>query len=339
MLGGGGGRVRGKRRVGVATVTTVAALLALSSCKDSGDKPAAAPAAADNQPGGVNADGHSPEPGNRTASERPSARAGERAGERSPTPTPEAATSSAAPSRPRSMAALGDSITRGFDTCSPLQDCPDKSWATGTSSEVNSHATRLGLPANAAFNNAKTGARMVDLPAQARTAVGERVDYVTILMGANDACRPSEREMTSPATFESQFREALGVLRTGLPNARVLVVSLPDVGRMWETGEDEFFARAVWSTADICQSMLEDPQSTKPADLDRRQRVRDRVVAYNAKLREVCATWQHCRYDGGAVNAQRFGKNDLSHWDWFHPSVAGQRALADVTSKQGFTWG
>jgi lysophospholipase L1-like esterase len=327
----------------VATVTTVAALLALSACKDSGGGPAALPAAAGEQPGNESTGGHSPEPGNRTASERPSAPAGgrpsERVGERAPTPPPEVAASSTVPPRPRSMAALGDSITRGFDTCSPLQDCPDKSWATGTSSEVNSHATRLGLPANAAFNNAKTGARMVDLPAQARTAVGERVDYVTILMGANDACRPSEREMTPPATFESQFREALGILRTGLPNARVLVVSLPDVGRMWETGEDELFARTVWSTADICQSMLDNPRSSKPADLDRRQRVRDRVTAYNAKLREVCATWQHCRYDGGAVNAQRFGKNDLSHWDWFHPSVAGQRALAEVTSKQGYTWG
>jgi lysophospholipase L1-like esterase len=314
----------------VATVTTVAALLALSACKDSGDGPAA-PAAVGGQPGDKSTGGHSLEPGNRTASERPS--------ERVPSPPPEVAASATVPPRPRSMAALGDSITRGFDTCSPLQDCPDKSWATGTSAEVNSHAKRLGLPANAAFNNAKTGARMADLPAQARTAVGERVDYVTILMGANDACRPSEEEMTSPAAFEGQFREALGILRTGLPNARVLVVSLPDVGRMWETGEDELFARAVWSTAKICQSLLEDPQSTKPADLDRRQRVRNRVTAYNAKLREVCATWQHCRYDGGAVNAQRFDKNDLSHWDWFHPSAAGQRALADVTSKQGYTWG
>ncbi|WP_406282138.1 SGNH/GDSL hydrolase family protein [Embleya sp. NBC_00896] len=331
MLGGGGGGVGGKRRVGAATATMVAAVLALASCTGSGEDGDAVPAAAGAKPAAESSRGQTTKPGNPTTAERPS--------EKAPVPPADVPVTPTTPPRPRSMAALGDSITRGFDACSPLQDCPDKSWATGTSADVNSHAKRLGLPAGAAFNNAKTGARMVDLAGQARTAVGQRVDYVTILIGANDACRRSEAEMTSPATFESQFREALGILRTGLPSARVLVVSVPDLGRMWETGHDEMVARAVWSMADVCQSMLASPQSLKPADLDRRQRVRDRVTTYNAKLREVCATWTHCRYDGGVVNIQRFGKNDVSHWDWFHPSASGQRTLAEVTSRQGYTWG
>ena len=40
---------------------------------------------------------------------------------------------------PNSMASTGDSITRGFNTCSfPFIDCPQNSWSTGTSSTVNS---------------------------------------------------------------------------------------------------------------------------------------------------------------------------------------------------------
>ncbi|MEU0934511.1 SGNH/GDSL hydrolase family protein [Embleya sp. NPDC005971] len=325
----------GKRRVGTATAAMVAAVLTLSSCNDSDGGRSAAPAAVDadhaGKPSGSRTGEQTGKPGNPSATEQPNGKA--------LVPTPDPPATATVPPRPRSMAALGDSITRGFDSCDPLQDCPDKSWATGTSADVNSHAKRLQLPADAVFNNAATGARMSDLAGQAREAVRERAEYVTILMGANDACRRTEAEMTSPGTFESQFRDALSVLREGLPHARVLVVSVPDLGRMWETGHDELVARTVWSLANVCQSMLEDPRSAKPDALDRRQRVRDRVTAYNAKLREVCSTWSNCRYDGGVVNTQRFGKNDVSHWDWFHPSVAGQRTLAEVTSRQGYTWG
>lgn len=326
------GGIRRGRGSATATAVALTTALALSACSGAGGSfdERAVPAAAGEGPAAKPSDEETPAFGNPSTADRPSAPA--------VSPTADVPATPTAPPRPRSMAALGDSITRGFDTCSPLKDCPEKSWATGTGSDVQSHASRLGLPADAVFNNAETGARMADLADQARTAVGERVDYVTILMGANDACRRSEGEMTDPAVYESRFREALGVLREGLPNARVLVVSIPDLGRMWETGHGEFTARTVWAVADVCQSMLADPESLKPSAIDRRQRVRDRVTAYNAKLREVCGTWGNCRYDGGVVNTQRFSKNDVSHWDWFHPSVAGQRTLAEVTSRRGYTW-
>ncbi|MGW0660435.1 SGNH/GDSL hydrolase family protein [Streptodolium elevatio] len=260
-----------------------------------------------------------------------------------PSTGPSAATSKA-PARPsgpfpkpRSMAALGDSITRGYDACSvPLKDCPSKSWATGD--DVDSHAKRLGVPRDAVHNDARTGARMNELDDQARVAVGQGVEYVTILLGANDACRDKESQMTSVSDFEQQLREGLTVLRQGLPGVRVLVVSVPDVARLWEVARGERLARAVWSTG-ICQTVLADPESTKPDDIERRQRVRDRVVAYNEVLRKTCNEWaEQCRYDGGAVNAHRFTKNDLSHWDWFHPSGQGQGVIAELTSRNGFRW-
>ena len=37
----------------------------------------------------------------------------------------------------------GDSITRGFDACTVLSDCPEVSWATGAATEVDSLAVRL----------------------------------------------------------------------------------------------------------------------------------------------------------------------------------------------------
>jgi hypothetical protein len=44
---------------------------------------------------------------------------------------------------PKSMAAVGDSITRGFDACTVLSDCPEVSWATGSDTKVKSLAVRL----------------------------------------------------------------------------------------------------------------------------------------------------------------------------------------------------
>src|SRR4051794_13802062 len=74
---------------------------------------------------------------------------------------------SAAPDYPNSMASTGDSITRAYNTGSAYADNPAGSWSTGTNTTVVSHYTRL-LAANAAisgksFNDAKSGARMVDL--------------------------------------------------------------------------------------------------------------------------------------------------------------------------------
>lgn len=39
---------------------------------------------------------------------------------------------------PKSVAAVGDSITRGFDACTVLADCPEVSWATGSDAQVDS---------------------------------------------------------------------------------------------------------------------------------------------------------------------------------------------------------
>src|SRR6478672_5578482 len=124
--------------------------------------------------------------------------------------------SAAASPPPNSMASLGDSITRGFNACGFFVDCPARSFATGTASSVNSHYQRI-LRVNPAIsghnnNDARSGAKAADMAGQARTAVGQGVQYVTLLIGANDACTSSESTMTSVATFRSQIDAALTTL-------------------------------------------------------------------------------------------------------------------------------
>ncbi|WP_055525604.1 SGNH/GDSL hydrolase family protein [Streptomyces graminilatus] len=247
-------------------------------------------------------------------------------------------------SSPASVAAVGDSITRGFDACSVLSDCPEVSWATGADKDVNSLAVRLLGAAGAAsrsWNYAVSGSRMADLPAQMTRAAARKPALVTVMTGANDACRTSAAEMTPVADFRSSFEKSLRTLRTGAPKSQVYVVSVPDLKRLWSRGRTNEVGKAVWELG-ICQSMLADPDAVDAAATARRDRVRERVEAYNSVLREVCARYRLCRFDGGAVFGYDFGARQLSPWDWFHPSRDGQARLAEmayrgVTAKKSVT--
>lgn len=241
--------------------------------------------------------------------------------------------------RPDSLASVGDSITRGFDACSVLSDCPEVSWSTGT--EVNSVARRL-LPAGGggrdgrgrqhSWNHARTGALMADLPAQMRAAAAHRPELVTVMIGANDACRESVAEMTPTADFQAGFAASLKALRRTAPKAQVYVASVPDLGRLWSQGRRDPLGKQVWKLG-ICPALLKDADATDAASVARRGQVEDRVEAYNGALEAVCDRDPLCRYDG-AVHDYRFTTAELSPWDCFHPSRQGQQVLADLAYRE-----
>jgi lysophospholipase L1-like esterase len=246
-----------------------------------------------------------------------------------------------AASYPRSMASTGDSITRAYNDCLlPYVDCPSASWSTGTSTAVNSQYLRLRALNSAitghAHNDASGGAKMAQLNGQMSTAVSQRVQYVTVLMGGNDVCTSTLSGMTSVSTFQAQFTAAMQTITTGLPRAKVFVASIPNIYHLWEIFKDNFAARTVWSLFGVCQSLLADPLSTDPDDVARRQAVYQRVAAFNTVLGQVCAQYQKCRFDGNAVFDATFTTADITARDFFHPSVSGQAKLAAVTWAASF---
>jgi lysophospholipase L1-like esterase len=241
---------------------------------------------------------------------------------------------------PDSMAATGDSITRAFNTgLLPYTDAPRNSWSTGSRTYVWSHYRRI-LAVNwrilgRNFNDARSGAKMRDLDGQMAVVNTEHVDYVTVLMGANDACASSEAAMTPVADFRAQFEQAMTTVSTGSPQALVYVVSIPDVYRLWQILHENPSARLAWRLTGFCKSMLANPGSTAPADEARRLRVRQRIVDYNGVLASVCALHAMCRFDGNRVFDYPFQPRHVSTRDYFHPSLEGQRALAEVTWDAG----
>jgi lysophospholipase L1-like esterase len=252
-----------------------------------------------------------------------------------------------------SIDALGDSITRGYDSqgtgCGAFADCPANSWATGTNAGVNSYYTRLKAlnpsvllaqpvkTSTTGGNDAVTGAKMVDLPGQAKNAVNapNRPDQVLILLGANDVCTSSEASMTSVASFHANYKLGLEALSKGVPDARIDVSSIPNIFQLWSVLHTSTSAQLTWGLAKICQSMLAEPTSESTAAKTRRANVQKRNEEFNTVLAEVCAEFIHCQYDKGAAYAIKFATSNVSTLDYFHPTTSGQAIAAESAWKNG----
>lgn len=250
---------------------------------------------------------------------------------------PPASAATRAPALPTSMAAVGDSISVAYDVnwAHALRTAPEYSWSTGTKASVAAHYRRLvaARPALAghAYHLARPGARMADLDGQLRVAAALRVQYVTVLVGANDLCRDSVADLTPAADFERQFVAAMGRFSRANPRAVVLVVSIPDVTRLWRALHGRWTPQHVWDTFGICPVVL----SSRATDADRAA-VAARATRYGEALQRVCARTPRCRYDGGATSRYAFGAEQVSPVDWFHPNAAGQAALASLTWSAGW---
>jgi len=243
---------------------------------------------------------------------------------------------------PNSMASTGDSITRGFDATwsgCVLRDCAQYSWSTGIDPAVDSQYQRIVAlnPAMSGqgFNFARTGATMADLDGQLKLAAAQGVQYVTVLMGANDLCTSSIATMTPTATFKARLDTALIDFYTADRGAHLYLSSLPNVFQLWSVLHTNATAQKIWSSFHICQSML------SPSNTDaQRQHVLAQEQAYNNVLATECAraaaAGVDCHWDNLAGYSFAFTAADVSPIDFFHPSVAGQNAIAALTWSAGY---
>ena len=162
---------------------------------------------------------------------------------------------------PSKVTSLGDSITQAFQTCSQaFTNCPENSWATGTSSTVKSIFFRIKEKNSKATetNRSVTGAKVGSLNEQAQKAVSDKAEFVTILIGANDACaNPS----TSQSSFSSSFQAAINTLEEGLPGVRIYVGSVPNLFHLWEVFHTNSTATSSWESTKECPGIMTEPTS------------------------------------------------------------------------------
>jgi lysophospholipase L1-like esterase len=275
------------------------------------------------------------------------------------------ATTPARSGLPNSIAVLGDSISAATGTGGLVgSEQPANSWSTGTSGSVLSTYRRL-LAINPGINGknyrmATNGRRMTHMVEQAQ-AMPTDTAYVQVQLGGNDVCKSSEAELTPVSTYRAQFVAGLAAIAERTPDALVFVASVPDIYNLWFLrgapnppnpipSSSRSTAYFLWDTLSVipCQSMVANPDSLSEADESRRQRVRERNMAYNQVLAEECAKVLRCRFDdfatfdfssnranppGGPLlphTEWAFVDADISTQDHFHPSISGQNKLAEV---------
>jgi lysophospholipase L1-like esterase len=155
------------------------------------------------------------------------------------------------------------------------------------------------------------------------------IDYVTIQIGSNDICdarRPSE--ITPVTAFRKRFARALAILESGASGIRVLVTSVADEARWNDAVLQIPSLRSQLEPGTVCDP---NPGPDGRQDPAARVLIQGWEQAYDRALASVCAAFQNCRYDGGALYRLVYRPADVSRHDAYHPSVAGLARMAAAT--------
>ena len=257
---------------------------------------------------------------------------------------------------PKRLSSVGDSITEAINAeeFNIFQIVTPNHWASYVNgyrgfwewllgrTNVNSHNQRItskyGSSGRKNFMQGVSGADSYDVPPQTAQSVANAADYVTVFMGHNDVCQSSFSDIPTDAEFEANIRAGFENLRGGLPNgATIYTLAIVDVYKLWQLGPQLSGAfgiscEVIWATTllDIfpCGTML-NPLNSE-AD---RQYTRSRNAAFNVILEDLVAEYQandpHHHWEWTDLTATTsFVPSEVSPYDCFHPSAAGQKRLS-----------
>ena len=244
---------------------------------------------------------------------------------------PAVAVRAAAPAYPDSIAVIGHSFATGEGVSGPRAVRVRNSWVTGDSSAVQSLYSRI-LARNPAirgnkFNLALGGADVASMLLQARKAVTiEPTPELVVVQGIDHDITCNE---SGHRPFQVAFARVLDVLATGLPDARIFVVS--------QFGSVPTYIKALTLKQRVNQRLRISPGSGPCAFFDARGAPIPKGVAYlegvihryEAAVATACKAVATCRYDGGAFG-RIVERPEYTSWDVIHLSVQGQAKVAAV---------
>ena len=254
----------------------------------------------------------------------------------SPSAAPAGGVRTVAPAYPNSIAVIGHSGATGEGVSGLRAFRVRNSWVTGDVAGVQSVYSRI-LARNAAirgnkFNLAINGADVASMLLQAKKAVGLKpAPELVVVQGIDNdiAC-----DAVSYKPFQVAFARVLDVLATGLPDARIFVVS--------QFGSVPTSIKALTLKQRINQRHRISPSSGPCTFLDARGAPIPKGVAYleavvhryEAAVATACKAVASCRYDGGAFG-RVVERPEYISWDCHpplcsRPGESGSRRLGGV---------
>lgn len=229
--------------------------------------------------------------------------------------------------RPYSVAAIGDSISLGTNAKN-LGENLDYSWVTGTS--INSHRQKiLEIIPNADFHNfAINGAgigKTINMQLPSVLSLNN-LDYLTILVGANDLCHWDVNSYeTSLLTFQQALNQGLQRIYSKFPDVTVLLLSSPNLVALKQYKNSK--CQLIWNVTQICPSLLSSRVTAEQTQ---------KFMEMSDKFSNLLEDMSHSSMYGDlrhtdVLYKSDFGKNDRSNIDCFHPSIQGQQNISELT--------
>ncbi len=233
--------------------------------------------------------------------------------------TPAGAARAASPAYPDSIAVIGHSYATGEGVLGPRAVRVRSSWVTGDNPAVQSLYSRI-LARNPAirgnkFNLAIGGADVASMLLQAKKAVGLKPTPELVVVQGIDADITCDNVGHKP--FQVAFARVLDVLATGLPEARIFLVS--------QFGSIPTYIKALTLKQRVNQRLRIFAGSGPCAFLDARGAPIPKGVAYleavihryEAAVAAACTAVAACRYDGGAFG-RVVERPEYISWDVIH---------------------
>ena len=228
---------------------------------------------------------------------------------------------------------MGDSITAGFNTRWPGDfNNVRYNWSTGISNRVKSHLHRLKKIISQdvkAINVAKSRATSYGLVEQLQGIKAPTIDYLTLLIGANDVCAWTEEFAEDLRKFRDNVKHIIDEVIATNGEVRIVLPAIPNMYRIYDQGKDTCGWR--WNYFKACPSLL----SSARSDWERLE-FRDRLIAANETLTKLADKYEKNVKFVREVFDFEFSREHVSRLDCFHPSIAGQNELARITWENGW---
>lgn len=226
------------------------------------------------------------------------------------------------------IGSLGDSVTTATNARS-WGDMKDSNWSTGTSHrgglESHFHKLEKSLSKNIIpINVAESGSTSRNIAEQVSELIKNDPDYVTLLIGGNDACSWAENHTNQLSQFEHTIDQAVQKLIEKNNDIKILMVPVPDMYHLWQLGQDD--CGWIWDLFGVCSNLL----SSGNSDEDRRH-FKDRLDDLNKGLKSVSERHPLNTYFDESLSEYKFKKEDVSRKDCFHPSLEGQNKISEMT--------
>ena len=227
----------------------------------------------------------------------------------------------------------------------------DLSWATGSNpgTVTKSHARRIASLPRAeklkVYNAAVSGTSIEDVLLDQVPDMFEwsfkklnkpAPDYVTVLIGANDACAKRASEMTTVSSYHLKMESIVHQVLVRSPTSRILLANLPNIEKLRTVAKDAKLigwgplkkCKDLWKLTKMC------PTLTLIDDPTEREIVSQRIKDYNQVMVDVANRAREEYGDRIRVSNKIYNTAftaDHLAVDCFHPNATGQDLMSRVT--------